>query len=148
MTVIAWDGTTLAADRRACASGYVYSVTKIARVGDHLVAFSGAFARWGQYRAWIEAGRHPAAYPDRPTDDDEWCSVVVISRGGLIERYETTGWPIVVEERHYAAGSGRDFAAAALHLGYDAVRAVEVASALSEQCGNGIDTLTFGEPVT
>lgn len=144
MTVIVWDGTTLAADRRACASGFTYSVSKIARIDGCLVALSGYFGRFGLYKTWLASGRAPDLLPPRPADDREWSQVLVIHRDGLIERFEGgSSAPIIVEETWHAMGSGRDYAAAALHLGCDAVRAVEVASALSEECGNGVDTLTF-----
>jgi len=141
MTVIAWDGTTLAADKRACAEGYIYSVTKVYRIANCLVGFSGNAAHIGRYRAWIVGGCDPTTYP--PQVEHEHSRMLVIRRDRTIERYETTGWPMIIEERQHAMGSGRDFAAAAMHLGCDARRAVEVASALSEWCGNGVDTLTF-----
>jgi hypothetical protein len=147
VTVIVWDGTTLAADRRACANGFTYSVTKIARVGDCLVALSGYFGRFGLYKAWLASGRNPELLPPRPHDDREWSQCLVIHRDGAIERFEGgSPAPIIVEERWHTMGSGRDYAAAALYLGCDAARAVEVASALSEECGNGVDTLTFDAP--
>jgi hypothetical protein len=40
-----------------------------------------------------------------------------------------------------AFGSGRDYAEAAMFLGCDAKRAVEVACQFQTDCGNGIDTL-------
>jgi hypothetical protein len=147
VTVIAWDGTTLAADRRAIANGFVYSVTKIARIGDCLVACSGYFGRFGLYKAWLESGRSPDLVPPRPHDDREWSQILVIHRDGMIERFEGGSTaPILVEETWHAMGSGRDYAAAAIHLGCTAARAVAVASALSEECGNGVDTLTFESP--
>jgi hypothetical protein len=144
MTVIAWDGKTLAADRRACASGFVYSVTKIARVGDVLAALSGYFSAFGAYKEWLASGRDPARFPAPPKDDREWRQLLVIHRSGLIERFEGGATaPIIVEESWHTMGSGRDYAAAAIMLGFDAVRAVAVASRLSEECGNGVDTLSF-----
>lgn len=141
MTVVVWDGITLAADRRAISAGNARPVTKIARIGDSLVGFSGEFAAFGTMKAWLSAGRDPATYPRR--GDDYWWSCLVIRPDGTIETFESSPYPIINEQTHYAIGSGRDFALAALHLGCDAKRAVEVACALSVECGNGIDTLTF-----
>lgn len=39
MTIIAWDGKTLAADKRGTVAGMAYTVTKIHRLPDGLVAF-------------------------------------------------------------------------------------------------------------
>lgn len=41
MTVIAWDGTTLAADRRACVGSVYRTIHKLHRVGDRLCASAG-----------------------------------------------------------------------------------------------------------
>lgn len=43
----------------------------------------------------------------------------------------------------HAIGTGRDYARAAMHLGRNAVEAVQVAILFDENCGNGVDTLTF-----
>jgi hypothetical protein len=149
MTVIVWDGKTLAADKRAICS-FVYSVTKIGRVGDCLVGVSGRGDKIAEFRRWISEGRQEAAFPKRDSDDTFFTGLV-IHRDGRIERYEGSPVPILVEDHVHAIGSGCEFARAALHLGCDAVKAVEVASLFSADCGNGVDMLSFdtgpsGEP--
>ena len=57
--------------------------------------------------------------------------------------YETSPYPITIEQRYYAIGSGRDFATALMHVNYTAYLAVELTNELSANCGKGIDTLTF-----
>jgi hypothetical protein len=148
MTVIAWDGKTLAADKRGCQSGFVYSVTKIFRVKNRLVGFSGDAGRIGEFLAWLKAGAHPKTYPknDYDSKDESYVWMLVIRADGTIEKYETSGYPIIVEEPFFATGGGRDYAIAAMHLGFDARRAVEVACRFDEGSGNGIDILTFKSP--
>lgn len=141
MTVIAWDGTTLAADRRATLGGHTYATRKLFRIGDTLVGFSGSADRIGAYRAWLEAGRDVATYPKQEENSNVY--FLVIHRDGTIERFEDTPWPIVICEPQAVLGSGRDYARAALHLGYDAVCAVSVACEFDESCGNGVYTLRF-----
>lgn len=41
MTVICWDGKTLAADKRATSVGLARTVTKVQRHGDVLLAMTG-----------------------------------------------------------------------------------------------------------
>lgn len=142
MTIIAWDGTTLAADKRACTGGSHFTVTKIWRDGpDRLVGGTGAWARSGAFRQWLAGGAKPADYPENPKDDDLY--LMIVHRDGRIQKYENTPWPVTIEEPYYAIGSGRDYARAAMHLGQSARGAVEVACLFDEACGNGIDTLTF-----
>lgn len=143
MSVIAWDGTTLAADKRADSGGYNYTVTKIFDCGDALIGVAGDFPRGIQMLQWWKNGRTPEEFPFERVGD-EWAVLLVIHRSGLIERYESRPEPFPVENPFHAVGSGRDFALMAMHVGYDARKAVELTCELSSHCGNGIDVLTFG----
>jgi hypothetical protein len=141
VTVIAWDGATLAADKRAENSGHAYSVTKIFDCGDALVGVCGHFARGLAMMQWWKDGRDPAKFPEER--DGDWATLLVVHRSGLIERFESRPTPIPVEAPFHAAGSGRDFAIMAMHLGHDAVKAVELTCELTVECGNGVDSLRF-----
>lgn len=140
MTVIAWDGHTLAADKRGTQGGLPRTMTKIVRHGAALLAVTGDWDVGSELRAWYVAGADPAAFPPRARDDH--ATLIVIARE-RIAVYVTGPYPTVIEDRRCAFGCGRDFAEAAMHLGHDAVRAVEVACALDINCGNGIDALTL-----
>lgn len=140
MTVIAWDGKTLAADKRGTVAGLAYAVTKIHRLADGLVAFSGGGAHAAELLNWFHGARNPETYPR--CDDDGGAGALHIGEGGKIRMYSANNpFPELIESPFFARGSGRDYAMAALHLGCDAKRAVEVACALDICCGNGIDTL-------
>lgn len=140
MTVLAWDGRTLAADRRAVVAGMAYSVTKIHRLPDGLLAFSGGGAHAAELLNWFFGARDPATYPR--CDDDGGAGTIRIDMNGRIFMYSSANpFAELIESPFYARGSGRDYAMAAMHLGCDARRAVEVACAFDINCGNGIDTM-------
>lgn len=141
MTVIAWDGHMLAADKLSSAGGSRNTVTKIRRVGQLLVGGSGEIALIGNMLEWIRSGRDPATFPASQRDKDDWQPVLVIEADATISLYERTPHPIRYEQRTAAIGSGRDYAMAAMHCGKTAAEACEVACALDAGCGNGIDTL-------
>ena len=143
MTCIAWDGRTLAADKRACLGGLVNTMTKIHRIGDLLVGGSGETSFIWTMIEWVRAGRNVADFPKSQGDKDDWQPMLVIESGGQILLYERTPYPCRYEQSVFAIGSGRDFARAAMHLGKSAREAVEVACALDAGCGNGIDTLVL-----
>jgi len=150
MTVIAWDGHTLAADKLADYGGMNCTVTKIFLVHDYkvgkdfLVGVAGELSFGLQMIEWIKAGRDPLSFPVAQTSKDDWQPVCVIEPDSAFTLiYERTPFPIQYEHRAFAIGSGREFARAALYLGKTAVEAVGVANALCISCGNGIDTLTF-----
>ncbi len=142
MTVIAWDGTTLAADKRMSCGGHVNTVTKLRRAGEYLVGFSGSAKGMRAFVSWIEGGMDPATFP-KPTNDDDAIYALAIRSDGTVWKFEATPWPIMLEDRFASAGSGRDYARAAMHLGKNAREAVEIACLFDENCGNGVDTLTF-----
>jgi 20S proteasome alpha/beta subunit len=146
MSVIAWDGKMLAADKRALFGTTIRTTTKIFRHGRALLAYAGDASFGEEVRAWWANGADPSKFPESQRDRDDWAGLLVIrmsESGPLIARYERTPYPIYFEDELFSIGSGRELALAAMYLGCDARRAVEVACALDSGCGNGIDTLTF-----
>lgn len=147
MTVIAWDGKTLAADKRGTVAGMAYAVTKIHRLPDGLVAFSGGGAHAAELLNWFFGARNPAAYPR--CDDEGGAGALHINQDGRIFMYSAANpFPERIEEAFFARGAGRDYAMAAMHLGCDARRAVEVACVFDTGCGSGIDTLVLEQDQT
>lgn len=146
MTVIAWDGLTLAADKAGTSAGYRRTVTKIFRVPDGLVGFAGDGSRALALLEWFRAGRKVADYPEFQKGDDV-VGCLFIDQQGAAWGYQHTAFPERHEDAFDAVGSGRDYALAAMHLGHTATEAVKVASALDNGCGNGIDVLWLSEPM-
>jgi len=140
MTVIAWDGRTLAADKRATSVGLARTVTKIQRHGDCLLAMTGDWDVAAEIRAWFKAGAVPSDFPTKARED--LSSLIVIRRDG-VDLYSTGPYPMPIESEKVAFGSGRDFAEAAMHLGCTAIEAVSVACHFQNDCGNGIDVLAL-----
>ena len=140
MTVIAWDGRTLAADKMCCAAGYGYTVTKIHRLRDgSLAAFTGDGDHAMSLLDWLNGAMDPRAYPDPQKDNDT--SAFVVRPDGLCWSYGKTAYPQRMEDKFYAAGHGRDFALAAMHCGLSARDAVELTCKLDVFCGNGVDAM-------
>lgn len=146
MTCIAWDGKTLAADKRMTTVGLARTVTKIFRVGKTLAGICGDGAQGMEMLAWYrdlvdERWSHPEEkFPAAQRDEKTWVTFVVVRVDGVWV-YEKSPYPIRIENWAYATGSGRDYAMAAMHLGRSAKEAVEVACCFDVNCGNGIDTL-------
>ena len=143
MTVIAWDGTTLAADRRAVSVETPRRVCKIREIRGHLCATSGDFAFGLAMFQWFADGAMPGDYPQSQRDKDDWQSLLIITPERKIWRFERTPYPIEILDKQYAMGSGRDYALMAMHLGKTAVEAVELTSLFNVYCGDGVDTLTL-----
>lgn len=144
MTVVAWDGRTLAADTQAGIGDLVSYSQKLFRVGKRIVGVAGSYADALEFIAWLESGLGPGAFP--PSLRPETCPAValVIEPDGSAFRYENTPYPVpVIVRKFIAIGSGRDFAMAAMQLGYDARIAVATACDLSVSCGGDIESLSL-----
>lgn len=148
MSVIAWDGKTLAADRRM-SSGTNKSavIRKVARLPDGcIMGWCGGIAYASAFLNWMLAGADPDSFETDWAERDgfEVYALKIDPAGGLwlYDGYHT---PIELHNKQYAIGSGAPYAEAAMYLGCDAVKAVEVACAHDAGCGNGIDTLTLEE---
>lgn len=143
MTVVIWDGKTLAADKQATNAGLKRRVTKLRRIRGHLCAVSGDFDYAQEVFHWFESGADPANYPACQRTEN-WVSFLVITPDRRILKYERSPYPAdFTGDGVYAMGSGRDFAIAAVYLGFDAVKGVEVASVFEAGCGLGCDYLSF-----
>lgn len=144
MTVIVWDGTTLAADKQATNSGLKCKVTKIHRINGHLIGFSGEFDYAQSMLKWFENGAEVDKFPKHQEDNDKWVGVLVITPDKRVLKYERSPVPMdFTENGVLCIGSGRDFAFGALAMGADAVKAVQIACAYEASCGMGVDVLTF-----
>lgn len=143
MTVIAWDGQTLAADKRASVGNVVRTCTKIFRHNGELFGYAGMAAFGEQLLTWYKNGADPKDYPPSQRDKDDYAELLVIKADGIIQKFERTPYPISYQDKTFAIGSGRDFALAAMALGCNATAAVELTCTLDTGCGSGVDTLTL-----
>lgn len=139
MTVIAWDGKVLAADKRADVNGTGITTTKIKKLpSGEVVAFTGSASTGRVLMDWYESGADKSAWPESQSGDD-WARLVVAAEGG-ISFYESHPVAVSVQDKFTAFGSGRDVALGALAMGATAVQAVEIASRFQSDCGNGCDS--------
>lgn len=141
MTVIAWDGERLAADKRACDGNRIRTTTKIRRIGAAIVGYSGDAAQGEEMLAWFWRGASAEDFPEAQRDVDRYAGLIVVRPGPLIVRYEQTPYPVAFEDHHCAFGSGGQLALAAMECGKNAIQAVEIASKHDSSCGYGVDWL-------
>lgn len=140
MTVIAWDGKTIAADRQATSAGMRRLTKKLHRVSDGVVAITGGGIHGLALVDWFRGDRDPASWP---RESGEMASTVIhFTKDGIFVYagdLPAFGEPVLGD--FIAFGYGRDYAMAALHLGKTAAEAVEIASLFDVHCGLGVDTM-------
>jgi len=144
MSVIAWDGKTLAADKLGCMGSLKITITKIFCLATCLVGYVGEIDAGEELVDWFSNGAVPGDFPagQRNIDKSNW--LLVIAPDKSIKKYERTPFPITIEDPFFAMGSGRDYAMAAMYLGKTAREAVEIACIFDNGCGNGVDV--FAHP--
>lgn len=142
MSVVVWDGKTIAADRQGtCADMRIIEPKIIARHrhdGIVVCAWTGESAYGRELVNWYFEDAIPSAYPTYQRDKEEWCRLIVASTNRVLY-FERSPYPFEVHDPYLAWGSGRDFAMGALAMGADAIKAVEITSLFSTSCGHGVD---------
>lgn len=152
MTVIAWDGKTLAADRQST-FGYVQASTTKLRWIDADTMFAACGPHSGQcrelFRWFTEQKMCPEDYPTGNKSD-----ALVIRRTGRDDKHPRCMYyeagcstPVQIESPFFAIGSGAEYAMATMLLEHDAIKAVNVASVLSKSCGQGWNSASFNQPL-
>lgn len=148
MTVIAWDGTTLAADRRVMAgSTPINPVTKVRRIlapngCTCLIGFSGSCEWEAAYLYFMDGGPEPLK-----SDEAKGTLILIDDERNVWTRsHNSIAWN-TFGKRQWAIGCGVDYALGAMHAGADAVKAVQVASELDVNCGDGFDEVAFAAPL-
>jgi len=140
MTTIAFDGSMLAADRQ-CSSGNTKHgrTCKLLTHNGHMLSFTGGFVEGLALVEWFKAGADTKNPPK--VGESSGSTLVVVTPDNELVVYEHPYLsPLTFLNKVQAFGSGRDFALAAMHLGFDAKRAVEVASEFDLYTGGGVDT--------
>lgn len=167
MTVIAWDGRMLAADRLATHHGTPMRTTKIAGKRDgsrlRLVGASGASALATALRLWALAADlkddpYLSTFPrENREHPDQFATIIVVdlhitaegvSRPTKLRFWEREPYPVVFDpDQVFACGCGADYALGAMAAGRDALDAVQAATLCCTDVGLGanvIDTDTSG----
>lgn len=139
MTTIAWDGKTLAGDRRV-SYGTISDAktTKIAKTKKGLCGAAGHTSMCAAFRRWFVAGEkgdHPPM-----SKDSENATGFIIRPDGRRIMYDSAGW-YEVDPGPFAMGSGWEIAVGAMRQGAFADKAVEVAAEFDGSTGTEIDML-------
>lgn len=138
MSVVVWDGKTLAADKQGTICDMKVKTTKIKRLpGGEILAWVGTQENGLALANWFVNGCKPEEWPECQKGDD-WTRLIVVIKGKAYE-YEQLPIRQCVEGTPHAWGSGRDYAIGALAMGATAAEAVKVASRFSTTCGLGVD---------
>jgi 20S proteasome alpha/beta subunit len=146
LTTIAWDGTTLAADRASWAGGAKRRVRKVFRITREghtfLVAFMGSQAFAIRLEGWMRGEHDFPACEAYGVDRDSSVAVCIDERRRVFELSATGVWQ-PFREKVFARGGGQEYAWGALDAGADARTAVLIAARRCDYSAMGVDVVTF-----
>lgn len=135
MSVVAWDGKVMAADRQGTFGGCMpLPGCKVFEHDGVLYGSSGGIEDFNLYRDWVKAGKTG----DPPTLQE--VNFLVVENGQITLLTERL-IPMLIEHPFYAIGGGADFAIGAMAAGANATQAVEIASRYHTGCGFGVEVL-------
>lgn len=147
MSVVCWDGRTLAADKQATDCDMRVETTKIRLIksgpfGGEVVAWVGCEVDGSALADWYEQGAEPDKWPKAAQVDKESSSRLIVAGAAGCKHFQGTHAPIAIRvtEPFRAWGSGRDYAMGAMEAGADAREAVRIASKFCITCGGGVDS--------
>ncbi len=143
MSVIAWDGKVLAADRQYICGDTISTAKKIFKLSNgEVLAFCGDLDTGMTMKRWYESGHKIEDWPvDIQNDKDKWCRII-IANPLKIFYFERTPDPVEILDDFMAFGCGREVALGAMAMGATAVQAVQVASRFVIGVGNGVEAFT------
>lgn len=144
MTIVVYDGSSIAVDRGATDGYTMWEMEKIWQVGDKILTGVGNISAVLSMKSWYIKGCKLNDFPSEQLLPDRWCEFIVVSRDGL-QRYERSPNPIEHGKSKCAFGTGKDFAYGALAMGATATQCVEIANKYSTYCGMGYIVYKFGE---
>lgn len=139
MSIVAWDGHILAADRQVTCGDMKVRGSKMRRLpSGSVLAWTGNQDCGLILSCWYENGADIDKWPEFQKLDN-WTRLIVADRTGIFY-YEQHPVSQRVLEPFLAFGSGRDYAMGALEMGANAVQAVEVASRFDIYSGLGVES--------
>lgn len=143
MTTVAWDGKTLAADKKTVWGGIIPAggVTKITPLdtknyGRVLFGASGAVPDIQKLVRWLTEGGELPKF-------GKGCDAIFVNKKKQCWWIDEQGEPVLVRLKKWATGSGMDFALGAMFAGATAKEAVQIAAKLDINTGKGVDTIEF-----
>ena len=114
MTVIAYDGKSVAADRMSVSNGLAREAKKLFKLEDGtVIAVTGDHPLSLELMSWYANGRQEGKCPCN-RDKDNYGSIVVFDANGKVWYYENCAQPFEILDKFTAWGCGRDYAVAAL----------------------------------
>lgn len=136
MTVIAWDGTSLAWDSRGTSGDRKHTVKKARALEDgRVIVVAGLLSNLLQARRLLDGN----GYPELPQSLVDASNIIVYDNG-VVYAYDITKEARKVQAPE-AWGSGESYALGAMACGASAAQSCKIACKYSATCGGKINSI-------
>lgn len=142
MTIIAWDGEMVAADKQATQNGTTRITTKLVMMNNVVATFNGCEAAGLMLSNWYFEGANIDKWPQKIQDGEDWSELIIFEYPNVFV-YQRYPQCIQIKNKFWAWGSGKDLAIGAMAAGASAIEAVKIASKYDDGCGLGIDSFNI-----
>lgn len=151
MTVIVYRDGVLASEGRSCVGSTIMCETekKVFRCTDgSLAAGIGLSSAVDKYIEWLSSRKDNTTERPSLSHGGGDAIVLCVRTDGILELHDKAGILIYPKTIPFVAiGSGKEAALGALHMGANAVQAVEIACKVDVYCGGEVQSLAL-QPVT
>ena len=138
MSVVAWDGKGVAADRLGCCGNLTSIVPKLYPARGYALGFVGTEEVGLMLIDWFDNGAKKSEWPQEAQESEFASSLIVVGRKKV---WVCNTFPVfsLNHDPFMAWGSGRDLAMGAMAMGAGAEMAVQITSDHDAGCGGGVD---------
>jgi hypothetical protein len=141
MTVIAWDGKSIAADKLVAYGDIERTTEKLVMFGTGVLTYTGEVTKGLELTEWFEKGRKKEDWPEFQKTDDY--AQLIYADGEHVEVFYQEPTPVVLKGGFHAWGAGAKYAIGAMAAGKTAEEAVIIANDNCTNCGRGVDVFCF-----
>ena len=148
MTTIAANLEMMVADSKCTLenAGISYPATKIVRAKDCIVGACGDNGDCSRFLEWAQGGwKQKPKFTHNVDDEDDAIIGLVLKRDGIYIFCPSYPAPEKIDAEFFAIGSGGTAARAAMLLGADPVKAVEISCQVDEYSGLPLQILKLKE---
>ena len=141
--IVAVPGAMYSDSKVTIGKGYSYPATKIVKAKGMLVGAAGSAGDCSRFLDWAKDGFTVKSKPkfECPSGHEDAIDGLIVKDDGIYYFCPEYPFPEKIEALFYGVGSGSKAARAAMMMGADPERAIEVACAVDDNCGPPIQVL-------
>lgn len=141
MTIIAFDGKMIAADRRIVSGNVISTAKKIFQCADGVIGYAGTAVYAIEFIDWFMNSRIAESFPAFLSGKEMEYDILFVDNKKQVRYYNGTPYPIKSLDKRAAIGNGAEAGMMAMMLGLSAEKAVIEVSKLIPSCGSGVDKI-------